>query len=229
MKPARNSLRASKVTLILMLSALVLTVTASATPITYTLVVQCAPNAVQCADPSGTLGTLKFGGANGMVNLIFTFQGDTTNVLAYSVPGAHGYENLVSTSPATIQIFDAKTGKQLAKATFKPAAKIFISVDNANQGIGFGSFGAVPGSPSFPGQPVYPYTNYDSQVRLDTYDLRSTFTSGLGFDVSCVGFPTQPCGTPISLPTSLGSLVLNAQFVNGGNLYCCATFTAQTH
>jgi hypothetical protein len=206
-----------------------LTPLVNATPITYTFSVQCVPNGVQCADPSGTLGTLAFGGANGPVILKFTFVGDTTHVVPFSVPGASGYENLVSTSPASVQIVDAKTGKLLAQATFKPAAKIFISVDNTNQGIGFGSFGVLPGAPTFPGQPVYPYTNYDPAIRLDTYKLMTTFSSGLGFGVSCVGFPTQPCGAPIALPTSMGNLKVNAQFANNGNLYCCGTFTAQTH
>jgi hypothetical protein len=215
--------------LALLLSIVLVSAPAYSVPITYTLVVQCAQGSALCPDPTGSLGTFKFGGANGRVNLTLTFQGDTNNVVAYSVPGAHGYENLVNTSPATIQIYSATTGKLLASATFKAGAAIFVSVDQGNQGVGFGSFGVPPGDPKFPGQPVYPYANYDSQVHTDTYDLKSTWTSGLGFAVTCIGFPTQPCGSPIALPTSAGNLYLNGQFSNGTNLYCCATFKAQTH
>ena len=59
-----------------------------------------------------------------------------------------------------------------------------MSVDNFNRGIGFGSFGALPGTPQFANiQPVYPYALTYSPtlpgaelISLATYDLRTDFS-----------------------------------------------------
>jgi hypothetical protein len=143
-----------------------------AVPITYRLVVSTPIPGVGIG-PSGTLGPVSFGGVLGDVLLTFTFVGDTSNVIDFTTP-LSGHEILVGT--ASVEVTDASTGAVLAQAVFLSSAGIFISVDDTNHGIGFGSFGALP--PQFTGfQPVYPYS-VESYVGSATYDLRSDFTLG---------------------------------------------------
>ena len=152
---------------------------------------------------SGSLGGVSF------TNAIFvlTFDGDTADVVPYSIPGASGYEIVAGT--AAIQIFDAASRALLAQATFLPSAGIYVSVDNTNNGIGFGSHGALPTAASFPGEPVYPSGLLAPTGAVTSYDLKSPFDV-LGFALSCVGFggPTG-CNAPYALQTNAGDLVLD--------------------
>ena len=152
---------------------------------------------------SGSLGAVSFTNAV----FVLTFDGDTNDVVPFSIPGASGYEIVAGT--AAIQIFDAASRALLAQATFLPSAGIYVSVDNANNGIGFGSHGALPTAAGFPGEPVYPSGLLAPTGAVTSYDLKSPFDV-LGFAISCVGFggPTG-CNAPYALPTDAGDLVLD--------------------
>jgi hypothetical protein len=171
---------------------------ADAVPITYTL-------QVYGGNATGTLGTVPFSNAK----LVYTFNGDTANVIPYSIVGPNGspttgYEILLGT--ASVMIFDG-SGAVLT-ATFLPSAGIYVSVDNTNGGIGFGSAGVPPTSPTFPGEPAYPAGMF--LPTGNTYNLTGYYDSGPRFAVACVGFAVVPtCQTPIALPTTAGDLTLN--------------------
>ena len=113
----------------------------------------------------------------------------------------------------------------MAQGTFLPSAGIFVSVDNTNAGIGFGSFGVLPTSSNFPGQAVYPA---GLNTSVGSYDLKSDFNVS-GHAISCVGFPGQ-CGSAIPLPTTAGDFYLNPG--SGGQCpvnIANGVFQAQTH
>ena len=197
----------------------------NAAPIVYKLMIMPFPSPnpfINSFGASGRLGTMSFGGSNNEVVLTLTFEADTANVVGFclacpSATNVFGYENLVGA--ASVKITDAGSGAVLAQANFLPSARIFVSVDNSNFGIGFGSFAvADQGSPNFPGEPVYPYGLFPADPLgsgLDTYDLTNNFSVAAdpyNFALSCVGFPPPPgvvCGTPKALPTSAGNLYLN--------------------
>jgi len=221
-----KTIQYARLAAMLLVPATVFMSSLGAVPITYTLVIP--PGALS----SGKLGAVSF---SGNVVLTFTFNGDTANVVPFTVmTTTHGYENVYGT--ASVKVADATTGTVLAHGTFLPSAGIFVSIDNTNGGggVGFGSAGVLPTSPSFPGQPVYPYAIFSAGgLTLETYDLKSTFTSGQGVGLSCVDFPQNPqnhvpCGTPIALPTNNGDLYINPALPSPTNLYCCGTFSAQT-
>ena len=171
--------------------------------------------------PSGTLGGIPFGGLGGTPQaavLELFFQSDTADVIPFSLGGVHGFENLTGT--ASVEVFDTG-GNVLAQGTFLASDGIFISVDNTNQGIGFGSQGVLPSDPTFPGQPLYPYSiilNGTSDV--GTYDLKGNDVIFSVNAASCVNFP-GPCGAPFALATTAGDLFVNENF--GGEF---GTFTA---
>src|SRR5882757_9611835 len=111
---------------------------------------------------SGTLNGKPFSNADVQLD----FYGDTSTTQHYSVLNppsgktrTSGYINLKGTATFGIYSFNASTGRYttVGTGTFEPSAGIFISVDNTNGGIGFGSFGVSPSHPGFPapGQPVY--------------------------------------------------------------------------
>ncbi len=181
----------------MLVSAFALTSQVKAAPIKYAeqlLVLGCG------GATTGALGNVSFADAF----ITFTFIGDTDNVLPFSVPLSNGYENLLGTATVTVTDLNLVT---LAQGTFLPSAGIFVSVDNANAGIGFGSFGVLPSNSSFPGQPVYPA---GLNTTVGSYDLRSDFNVS-GYAISCVGFGnTGPCGGPIPLPTTGGDFYLNS-------------------
>jgi hypothetical protein len=181
---------------------------ARAVPITYQLQVFGGP-------ASGSLGGVPFTNAN----VTFTFDGDTADVIAFSIPGADGYEILKGT--ATVSIFENSV--QILGATFLPAAGVYVSVDGTNSGLGFGSFGVLPSDPTFPGEPVYPGAAYTGTGAVATYDLASDI-SLFGYPVSCVGFATPAaCAAPRALPTTAGDLLIEP-FASSA-----AYFTARTH
>ena len=199
----------------LLTACLVFASAADAAPVTYTLVFATNPGG---ANPTGSLGSVTFGNTADWVRITLTFQGDTQNVTPWSIGGtAHtqGYE--IRTGAASVEI-DGPNGV-LAQGTFDPAAGIFVSIDNTNEGIGFGSHAVWPPTdPNFPGEPAYPFGDWifsGGGVGLtadpSTYDLKSNFDSGLNSGWSCVGFPANwpnNCGM-LALPTSAGNFSLN--------------------
>lgn len=177
--------------------------------------------------PAGQLGVVSFGGADPQathrnVNLIFTFDGNTSDVVAFSVPRIHdifhdgtGYE--IVTGTATITVQDAASGSVIAQATFLPQARIFVSVDNGNGGIGFGCLGALPSDPTFPDHGVevaYPYALF---IRAGT-DLISDYSVSSSWALSTAGFNGSPnvfgtdgaCSQGIPLGTTLGVLQIKS-------------------
>jgi len=200
---------------LLLVSALALTSQVKAVPIKYQeqlLVLGCG------GATTGGLGSVSFVDAF----ITFTLEGDTDNVIPFSVPNSDGYENLFGTATVTVTDENLVT---LAQGTFLPSAGIFVSVDNTNAGIGFGSFGVLPTSSNFPGQAVYPA---GLNTSVGSYDLKSDFNVS-GHAISCVGFPGQ-CGSAIPLPTTAGDFYLNPG--SGGQCpvnIANGVFQAQTH
>lgn len=193
----------------------VVSLPASAVPISYEL-------DVTGLGASGTFNGTPFANAG----LVLTFEGDTTTVLPFTVQGTKGpvsgYVNLVGT--ATVVVFEGN-GTVIAQGTFLPSAGIFISVDQTNGGIGFGSFGVPPTNLNFPGQVAYPAGMLVvPKSNIATYDLKSNLPALAGFALSCVGFPALngSCGNGIPLPTTSGDLILNHESVAN------AIFSART-
>lgn len=192
-----------------------------AIPVTYTSVVfgvNASAYGPAIPGPTGQIGGIYFGGTYGEVIITLTFEGDTVDVVPWSVVGpsnltVSGYEILKGT--ASVEIQDSSTHAILVQGTFDPTAGIFVSIDNVNLGIGIGSQAVWPATdPNFPGQPAYPFAHflYPSNfggINDRTYDLKSDFDSGLVGGWSCVGFPNFPCLSAFKLPTSAGDLYIN--------------------
>lgn len=182
------------------------TCSALAAPVTYTF--------TATGPITGTLGSVSIGGTNQL--LTFTFVGNTADVLSFTTP-VNGHEILVGTG--TVSATDLTTHSVVAQGTFSAADGIFVSIDNVNGGVGFGSAG-VP----FPGQPAYPL-GFFGDASLLTYNLLSnTALAGTNDALSCFGFPTI-CNSPVALATSSGNLILGA----AGNVFDLVdngTFTA---
>src|SRR6202008_2681435 len=202
-------------------------------PVTYTLVINT--NAL-----SGHLGQFSFANnSSSHAKLTLTFEGDTETVFSWSLPiptssgsskVTSGFENRIGT--ASFQIADALTGAVLSEGTFDRAAGIFVSVDNTNFGVGFGSFGVpLSDTANFPGQPLYPYAlvslGNNITPNLGGYDLKSDYDTGLQLALSCINFPTTNCGAPLALPTRAGDLYLDPCGVRC--LPFGAIFTAHVH
>jgi len=172
---------------------------------------------------SGTLNGKPFSNADVQLD----FFGDTSTTQHYSVPNpsgggrTSGYINLTSTSATFgIYVFNATTGRYttVGTGTFQPSARIFISVDNTNGGIGFGSFSVPPGHAGFPGQPVYPGAILVPACcvspNVSTYSLQSNFFVS-AYQLGCYGFPGA-CHTGKPLATTAGPLVFNQITVGQG-------------
>jgi hypothetical protein len=206
--------------LLLVIPALAFAAEIGAVPITYTEVISGYGGATD-KSPSGTLGGVAFGGLGGSAGeavLKFIFQGDTSDVVPFSVGPTHGYEILVGT--ASVQVLNT-VGNVLAQGAFLPSAGIYVSIDNTNLGVGFGSLGALPSDPQFPGQPLYPYAiilNGTSDV--GTFDLKGNDIIQSVNAASCVNFPGI-CAPAFALPTAAGDLFVDSNF--GGQF---GTFTA---
>jgi hypothetical protein len=168
-------------------------------PITYSL--ELSPG---WALNSGSLGNVQFSNAD--IRLFFV--GDTSNVIPFTKSGVSGYEILAGT--ATVVITDS-SGTLLAEGGFLPEAGIFVSVDNRNGGVGFGSFGVPPWDPGFPNRPVYPMGLMIIPIPASPYDLKSAISVS-GQVISCVIFPltsSNACsGEGVPLPTTAGPLIL---------------------
>ncbi len=160
---------------------------------------------------SGTLNGVPF--ANSYLFLSFT--GDTATTIPFSITGASGYENL--TGSATFQILDANFNT-IGAGNFLPDAGIFISVDNTNGGIGFGSFGLPPWDPNFPPPTViYPgavLVPCNVTPNVVTYDLQSDAFFA-DYQLGCVGFPGT-CQPGLPLSTDQGVLTVDQITVGSG-------------
>ena len=182
--------------------------------------------------PAGQLGNVSFGGTdpqapNRNVNLIFRFDGNTNDVVAFFVPrpctpnctnhavnDGSGFEIVAGTATITVQ--NAATGATIAQGTFLPGAGIFVSADNGNGGIGFGSLGALPTDPTFPDHGVevaYPYALF----AIPYTDLKSNMNATSIWALSCAGFNGSPgtrgpgtCNLPIGLATTAGILMITS-------------------
>lgn len=188
--------------------------------------------------PAGTLGDVSFGGTfpgsrnvpgspNRNVNLIFTFEGNTNDVVPYHVKRDHkvfadgdGFE--IVAGEASVAVQDAKTGVTIAHGTFLPEARIFVSVDNGNGGIGFGSFGVLPG-PDFPAGIAVAYPNAQFAGPLPVTDLKSDYTGTAIWGISCFGFgKNAPAATNIGCPTpalatTAGDLIVTSNGEQGNS------------
>ena len=202
--PSLVSLRHSR--FLLLVAALAFASAAQAATILYTEVISGYGGPTD-ESPSGTLGGIAFGGLGGTPQaavLELFFQSDTADVTPFSLGGIHGFENVTGT--ASVEVLDTG-GNILVRGAFLASAGIFISVDNTNQGIGFGSQGVLPSDPTFPGQPLYPYSiilNGTSDV--GTYDLKGNDIIFSVNAASCVNFP-GPCGAPFALATTAGESI----------------------
>jgi hypothetical protein len=236
-----NSLaRLLELALAVIVSVLASSSRVDAVPITYTMVIEHA---------SGQLGSLAIDPVNHYLR--FTFQGDTQDVAQWAFTATYptsGYQ--IRAGTASVEVLDHTSSAVVARATFAPEDGIFVSIDNLNQGIGFGSFGvATPNASSF-GEPIYPYAiaaGYVTPGPLRSFDLKSDFqlcqpqgltcpfsVPGPGYDArSCVGNVEIPCGAPIALTMSSGSgpLTVNQYGPCGDTQHPCPTgyFSAVTH
>ena len=215
MAAAHNAVSPSRMGRFLAGIGLVLASCAQAAPIDYTLSLFSAGWG---PSPAGLIGNTPFGTTPGGVILTFSLATDTDYVVPFSAP-VKGAENLVGV--ASFQINSGATGAELAHGLFLPSAGIFISVDLTNGGIGFGSAGAMPGTPMFPGNPIYPFAaNFVYGAGQSTYGL-TTLTDPppagmppfflLAAASSCVGFPFA-CTPGPALATSTGDLLVTPSF-----------------
>ncbi|HET7542040.1 MAG TPA: hypothetical protein VFK05_19370 [Polyangiaceae bacterium] len=186
-------------------------------PVTYTETILNFPNGW----PAGSLGDVSFGGTSEHpnVNLIFTFEGNTNDLVPFHVPTSKpavndgvGVEIIAGTATVTVQ--DARSQAIIKQGTFIPQARVFVSVDNGNHGIGFGSLGALPTDSTFPNKGVevaYPYALFS----VPATDLASNYTASAVWALSCMGFSGSPgqkgpgtCNVPLSLGTTAGALTI---------------------
>jgi hypothetical protein len=127
--------------------------------------------------PAASLGSTSLDScpAQNPVCIVVTlyFTADTANIVPFSVVGASGYENFVG--QGRVQLFNDQTG-QLLTANFN-SNQIYVSVDQTNGGIGFGS--AVG--------PTYPLGVYGGtpSIAYSSYNLASNFTLSSGFAWFC--------------------------------------------
>ena len=214
--------RSPGIVVVFVLTALAAMSHAQGQPIAYREVISGPPGW-----PSGILGAMPFGGSSGNVKLVFSLVGNTTSVVPFNVPSpSHasdpdigindgiGLENIVGSASVTVQ--EAGSGGLVAAGNFLPSAKIFVSVDNGNRGIGFGSLGALPTDPSFPDHGVevaYPYALFAAP----NTDLQSNYAFTSPWALSCAGFSGSPgapgpagstCHAPIMLETTGGTLTI---------------------
>lgn len=161
--------------------------------------------------PDASLGSTTFApcpaGNPVCIEVTINFIADTSNIVPFSVVGASGYENMVG--QGSVQLFDDQTGQSVT-ANFDPG-QIYVSVDQTNGGIGFGS--AV--GPTYPlgvyaGTPSIPYSSYN---------LASNFTLANGFAWFC---PPGTCtlGQPgPDLSTDQGALSITPTGPVGGSSF----------
>ena len=172
---------------------------ALAEPITYKFTVQ-GPGAGPVPGFTGTLDGVPIGGGDDVIT--FTFTADTSTVTPFLITGAYGFTNSVGTG--SFSIVDQDTMELVAGGTFLPHDDIFVSVDNKNGGVGFGSnFDSGAG---FPGDAAYPLG-----IQFSTATTYVDFQDPIGVfgtaSLSCAGFPGA-CMAPPALATTDGELVI---------------------
>jgi hypothetical protein len=176
---------------------------ARAEPITYTFTAE--------GPITGTLGGVEIGGMTGDVPtdvITFTFVSDTSDVTPFTLGNVHGWEALTGTGSITVRDFE--TSAVVAQGAFLPSDDIFVSIDNVNGGVGFGSGGVSdPTDPAFPGAPAYPFAIASNDPAIFTYDLDTFRVFVSANSLSCLGFPGA-CTTPTALATSAGDLIFGA-------------------
>ena len=87
--------------------------------------------------------------------------------------------------------------------TFLPQARIYVSSDCQNAGIGFGSAGVLPQAPGFPGEPLYPFGINGGFGGGDLKHSQSTQGQTIFAAMSCVGGTRlAQCKVPVPLPTT---------------------------
>jgi PEP-CTERM motif len=155
---------------------------------------------------TGKLGGVAIGGMTGddPTDVIeFKFLSDTSDVMPFTAGNVHGWEALTGTGSITVR--DFQTSAIVAQGAFLPSDDIFVSIDNVNGGIGFGSGGS-----SFPGNPAYPFAiAQTNDPAISTYDLSSFHVFISSEALSCLGFPGA-CTTPTPLATTAGDLIFGA-------------------
>jgi hypothetical protein len=192
--------------------------------------------------PSGQIGQLRFGknSSHPDVNLVFQFDGNTSNVIPFYVPtDAHhhqigindGWGNMITVGSSSISVVDSASNQLIIKANFLPAAGIFISVDEGNSGIGFGSHAALPHESTFPNKGLevaYPYALSTASPRANT-DLLSNFsyTNSQQNSFTVQGFSGSPGNGPFPLQTDMGDLIIFPEVQN--DVTPAATFTTVVH
>jgi hypothetical protein len=170
----------------------------------------------------GTLAGKPFDSADGTANITLIYRGFTDNVLSCSVQGEHwpgaGFENLGGA--AFVVARDPQSFEHLLfSAMFSPDERMFVSVDNANAGFGFGSHGRRPSDTDFGTSilPLYPYALFD--VILPTPpDLISNIPityPPIPTAASCIGFPDTTCQPAIALATDSGALTFDPTLFSG--------------
>jgi len=176
---------------------------AKAAEITYTFTVNgCSTAGITCA--TGSLGSTDFSiTGSGSDELKFSYVGNTSAVVNWG----GGWELLGGT--ATVSLLSSG-GSVLASGTFSTADGMFVSIHNAQNGIGLGSAGVPQGTSGFPGQPIYPVGFFNSA--LSTYNMQVSLGPLTGGASNCYGnLPVGTCqtdGMPLAL-TSGGSFVFN--------------------
>jgi PEP-CTERM motif len=181
---------------------------AAAADITYTFWVTGCNTGFTPTCATGNIGSTTFAiTSSDSDELKFTYVGATSNIVPWSFGGTTGYELLGGT--ATVSLLGSG-GAVLASGTFSASDNMFVSIHNAEDGIGLGSAGALPTSSSFPGQPTYPVGFFSSA--LTTYNLSTSLGPLTGGATNCYGnVPTATCqatGGTLGL-TSGASFVFN--------------------
>jgi hypothetical protein len=150
--------------------------------------------------PAATLGSTSFGSCptNNPVCVVVTinFIASTSTIVPFSVVGASGFENFMG--QGSVSLFNDQTGQSMT-ANFL-TGQIYVSVDQTNGGIGFGSLSVGPTYPLgvYGGTPSIPYSSYD---------LTSNFTLSNGFAWFCpVGCTLGQQGP--ALATDQGALTI---------------------
>ena len=109
-----------------------------------------------------------------------------------------------------MDVFDAVDPTSVSMSAVFDPGQLFVSVDNTNGGIGFGSYDANGNY-----DPLYPSALFASSPDiLSGYDLKSDFVYSAA-SMSCVGFETLPCdnqpGTVYPLNTDQGVFFMTWQ------------------
>jgi PEP-CTERM motif len=175
---------------------------ALADPIIYKFTVQ-GPGVGPVPGFTATLDGVPIGGGDDVIT--FTFTADTSTVQTFSVFKAFGFTNSVGTG--SFSIVDQDTMEVVAGGTFLPEDKIFVSVDDMNGGVGFGSnFDSGAGFPGVPSDAAYPLgIEFDAATTyVDFRDPIGVFGTA---SLSCAGFP-DACVAPPGLATTDGELVI---------------------